>query len=74
MNEALLDIIDKSKIEKKTRPIRKINSNLFFILSNRYKTKGIFNAIEKAVMFLFAVTPFNLPGSINPFNSIIPIA
>jgi iron(III) transport system ATP-binding protein len=35
-------------------------------VGKEYKIKGIFNAMEKAVIFLFAVTPFNRTGSITP--------
>ena len=43
----------------------------FFKRPIRYKTKGILIAIEKAVIFLLAVTPLRLPGFIIPVVFII---
>ena len=41
------------------------------IYLNKYKTNGIFSAIENAVIFLFAVTPLSSPELINPKEFII---
>ena len=60
-----------SKIDKK---ITEFKSNLSLndlIYLNKYKTNGIFSAIENAVIFLFAVTPFSSPELIIPEEFII---
>ena len=74
INEALLDIIDRSRRLKKISVAKPTIKYLFFIIPIKYKTKGIFNAIEKAVIFLFAVTPFKLSAYIDPVELIISIA
>ena len=47
-----------SKIDKKITQFKSIFLNDLIYL-NKYKTNGIFSAIENAVIFLFAVTPFS---------------
>ena len=60
-NAARLSIIVKHRMDEKRIRDNNIFNKFFFEIYSKYKANGILIAIEKAVIFLFAVTPFNDP-------------
>ncbi len=69
INDARLEIIVKQKIEAKMS-MGSANWIIFFCLNcNRNNAKGILMAMEKAVIFRLAVTPFKLPPLTTPVLS-----
>ena len=69
--DALLCIILKQSIDNDTKPPNPNLNSSFEGLYRRNKTKGILIAIEKAVIFRLAVTPFKAPLEIIPLELII---